>query len=440
MLSLLKYINNKLKKKVDDVILILDKRNSNQIKFTNNNITSIKSWSNNIISVFCSINKKIIVTNLEDFKKKGVNDLIKNITKFQKAVKPKEDYFGIAKGPFKYKKIEGTFDKKIINLRDKAADLVEKGINTALNYKAERCSGLFEYGNFERTLLTSNNVEANDKGTSFYFSIRAFNKDGSGHKVSCGRLIKNLKVGSTAKEAALIAKDSVNAQNIKPGHYDIIFDPMPFANLLNHVADATSIASVETGFSFLINKLNNKVASKNFTLIDNATMPNSYNSIKFDDEGTPTKKNVIIDKGVLKTYLYNTSYAKKYNKKTTANAGLIDPSPWNIILKKGDYSKEELIKEVKKGLYITNTWYTRFQNYVKGDFSTMPRDGIFFIENGKIKNPVKDIRVSDNLLNILKNTSFIGNKAEQVVGWEVEIPTITPIVLSKNINITRSTS
>lgn len=438
-MDLLPFINQKIrKKKAEDIVLSYETRKQNQIKFTNNNISSIKTWSNNFISIFCSIKKKIIVTTLEDFSKKGVNELVKNITKFKKKLQQKEDYFGIAKGPFKYK-IQ-KYDKKIVNLSEKAVDLVENSINIAVNNGAERCSGLFEFSNFDRQLLTSNNVEAKDKGTNCYYSIRAFNRDGSGHKVHCGRFLDSLKIIPTAKEAAEIATASLNPKTIKTGKYDIIFDPLPFSNILNHVAMSSSISAVESGFSCLGNKLNKKVANNKFTLIDDATLTNGYNSLSFDDEGVPTKKNTIIKNGVLKTYLYNTSYARKYKTKTTANSGLIDPSPWNIVLKKGDYSKEEMIKEVKKGLLITNTWYTRFQNYLKGNFSTIPRDGIFLIQNGNIKHPVKDIRLSDNLLNIIKNTSVTGKKIEEVVSWEAEIPTITPTVLSKDINITRSTS
>lgn len=437
----LEKINKKLLKKgADDVVLILKKIKENQIKFTNNNITSINSWSNEVVSVFCAINKKLVVTSLEDFSEKGVNDLVKSIFKFQKTLLPNKDYFGVAKGPFKYREIEGCYDKNIVNLGEKSVDIVEDGINTAVNEGAERCSGLFEYGSFERDLLNSNNIRANDKGTNFYYSFRAFKGDGSGHKVSCGRMLNKLKKSSIVKEASVIANDSRFPRKIKAGAYDVIFDSMIFSNILNHVAVSASISFVESGFSFLMDKLNNKVASEKFTLIDNATLPNGYNSFKFDDEGVPTRKNIIIDKGILRNYLYNTSYAKKYNTKTTANAGIIDPHPYNIVVKGGDYSKEELIAKVKKGLYVTNTWYTRFQNQIKGDFSTIPRDGIFYIENGKIKYPVKEIRISDNILHILRNITHVGKKKEEVIGWEVEIPTVTPIVLSKNINITRSTS
>ena len=89
-------------------------------------------------------------------------------------------------------------------------------------------------------------------------------------------------------------------------------------------------------------------------------------------------------------------------------------------------------------MIVTNVWYTRFQNYATGDFSTIPRDGLFLVENGKVSGAVKELRISDNLLNILKNAVAIGNKPEQVFGWEVEMPVITPAVLVKDIHFTKS--
>jgi PmbA protein len=142
----------------------------------------------------------------------------------------------------------------------------------------------------------------------------------------------------------------------------------------------------------------------------------------------------------LKNYLHNTSTAKKYKTKTTANAGLIVPSPTNTILKEGKISKEKLFKEIKNGLYVTNIWYTRFQNYLTGDFSTIPRDGIFLIKNGEIVKSVKDIRITDNLQKILENITGLSNKQEWIIWWGLEnqIPVFTPYVLVKDVNITKS--
>jgi len=137
--------------------------------------------------------------------------------------------------------------------------------------------------------------------------------------------------------------------------------------------------------------------------------------------------------------LHNTSTAKKYGVKTTANAGLVAPGPANVILESGKVSRDGLFKDVKKGLYITNIWYTRFQNYATGDFSTIPRDGMFLIENGQIAQSLKNLRINENMLHMLQNVSAIASDAKKMSSWEIDIPVTTPHVLIKDVRMTKPT-
>jgi len=219
----------------------------------------------------------------------------------------------------------------------------------------------------------------------------------------------------------------------------VLFSPLAFADFLSLTGEAASAFSVDAGLSFLTNKINKKVSNKNVTIIDDPHIPNALRSVSFDEEGYPTKPLKIIDKGILKTYLHNTSTAKKYNTKTTGHAGLISPEPWNLKLIPGKLSHDKLIKNIKKGIYITNRWYTRFTSYRTGEFSTIPRDGTFYIENGEIKHPIKNIRVSDTMPNILKSIDSIGNNLTQIRSWDVSIPALSPSVFLKNIGITTPT-
>ena len=164
----------------------------------------------------------------------------------------------------------------------------------------------------------------------------------------------------------------------------------------------------------------------------------SVNNRAFDDEGFPVRENIFIDKGILKKYLHNTSTGKVFKTQTTGNAGLVQPRPWNIEMDPGDTSVDDLFRQVKKGLYLTNTWYTRFQNYATGDFSTIPRDGIFLIENGEIKQPWKDLRLSDNILRLLNQITGISKERQHVHWWiEVDPPSLSPYVLAEDIQMTR---
>jgi len=208
-------------------------------------------------------------------------------------------------------------------------------------------------------------------------------------------------------------------------------------SLLGMWGSMTSAYSVMVHLSIFVDKLGQKVASDIVTLRD-VPAPYSMSNRIFDDEGVPAKENVIISKGTLKTYLHNTSTAKIFKTKTTSNAGIVSPGPWNLEMDIGDMTRDEMFREVKHGLYLTNTWYTRFQNYATGDFSTIPRDGVFLIENGEIKQSWKDIRLSDNALKMLNKIVDISKERQHVHWWaEADPPSLSPYLLMKDVQITR---
>ena len=419
----------------NDVVISLVNLDAKQIKFVNNGIVKTGTEYLKSLNVFANIKNRLVSTTLKDFSEKSADQLVRNILDFAKNIHEKKDYYGIAKGPFKYNKVNDLYDKNYDNAD--LVDLTERGINASLE-NAKRASGIMEASNANIYLYTSGNVEVEQEGTHFYFSIRSFyDKESSGHKTISGRTLKNFNTEKTGKESGLIAKDAKNPAEGNPGKFDVILDPLASAPLFDAVGSSASIFNVEAGTSFFTNKLNKKIASNKFTLYDDPTINDGLNSTFFDAEGFPTRKNTIIKNGVFRTYLHNTSTAKKYKTKTTGNAGLVSPEPTNIVIENGKISREKLIREVKSGLLITNVWYTRFTNYATGDFSTIPRDGIFVIKNGSIEGPIKNIRISDNMLRILLNIKDKANDIQQIRSWEAEIPVITPSILVKNVNITR---
>jgi len=428
-----------LKEGADDIIIEKNSGETKQIRFANNSITILNKWDMTIYKIFLSLKKRIISTMLFDASEESVKDSIKSLIKNARLLQPNEEYFGIAEGPFKYKLIKNTFDKKVINAD--VADLANAIINSALE-NSKSVSGVVYTSYNERELESSNSISASEKTTALQLSARAFNKDEeSGHAALCSRILCKIDPNEIGKKAGEISKLAKNPEKIEAGKYDIIFEPLAIANLLNLVSRSASSFFVDSGFSFLKDKLNKKIGSLNVNLIDSGRIENGYASTMFDDEGVPTQTTPIIEKGILKNYLHNTSTARKYKTKTTANAGLIAPSPINTILKQGKLSKEKMFKEIKNGLYVTNVWYTRFQNYLTGEFSTIPRDGIFLIRDGEIAKSVKDIRITDNLQTVLENFIGLSNKPEWIIWWGLEnqIPVLTPYVLVKNVNITKST-
>ena len=432
------FIKFALKNGADDVVIERSFDETKQIRFANNNIQIFNIWNTPAYEIFLSHKKRVVSTVVFDTSKNAVKDAIKNLIKHAKMIIPNEEYFGIAKGPFKYKKIPRFFDKKIVDAD--LLDITEGMINSALKNSIST-AGMVYTNVGKRELETSSNVFASEKFTKIQLSIRAFNRDEeTGHSASCSRNLNSIDTEKIGAKAGEISKLAINPEKIEPKKYDVIFDPLSAANLLSVVGAFSTAFFVDSGMSFLREKIGKKVANKNVTIFDDSRIPDGYSSTSFDDEGVPTQKTTIIEKGILKSYLHNTSTAKRYKTKTTANAGLIAPYPKNIILKEGKISKEKLFEEFN-GLYITNVWYTRFQNNLTGDFSTIPRDGIFLIKNGEIVKSIKDIRISDNLQRILENVKSISNKPEWIVWWglDFQIPVFTPYFLVKDVNITRST-
>jgi PmbA protein len=166
-------------------------------------------------------------------------------------------------------------------------------------------------------------------------------------------------------------------------------------------------------------------------------------SRRSDDEGVPTRKTEIIRNGKLLTYLHNTSTARKHKAKNTANAGLMGPHAWNVVVPPGEMSRDEMLEDMGNGLVVTNVWYSRFQNYSTGDYSTIPRDAILVVKKGEIVGSAKGVRISDNMERMMKGVLALGKVQKQVYWWEMEIsgaaPTFVPDMLIDDVNVTKST-
>jgi len=407
-----------------------------QVRFSNNQVDTSVAWNDYTTDVALSWKKRLVATQIHDFK--DLNRNIKKLFELAKVSKENPLFGGFAKGDFHYQ--TNKADEKLRDTENlteyvfEAIDAAKKKAGSQIN------SGGILFTKFEDVYLVSSDGPVGiDRRSAIELSIRAFSqREASGHGVECSSTLKDFKpsrAGTKAGEIARLAKNPIAGEE---GVYDVIFDPLIFGSMLAVWSSMVSAFNVMVQLSVFVDKLGQKVAPEMVTLKDN---PASYSlaSRIFDDEGAPTRENVFIDHGVLKTYLHNTSTAKIFKTETTGNAGIVAPTAWNTEMASGDISEDQLFREVDKGLYLTNTWYTRFQNYEKGDFSTIPRDGIFAIEKGEIKHSLKDLRLSDNALRLLNNITGISKERQHVHWWsEADPPSLSPYVLIKNVHITKS--
>ncbi len=405
-----------------------------QIRFGRNEPVISNRWRESYASVFLVYDKRVVATDMKDLT--DIDGALERLVKVAKASQRNPEYAGLARGPFHYSRVRP--DPKVLALTD-GSDFVEAAIHGAQAEGAKECAGSFWRYEDEHFLATSNGAEGHDHRAGLYLSIRALvSLESSGHGIACASRLSQFdpaKAGHKAGRIAALAKDPKGG---KAGRYTVVFDPLIFGTLTDQVAGRASAYAVLAGFSPFGKKIGKRVASPAVTMWDDGS-EESLARKKFDMEGVPTRRTAIIQRGILKTYLHNTSTAKRFRARTTGNAGLISPDPHAVFVKPGDWSKDEIFSEVKDGLWLTNTWYTRYQSYVAGDLSTIPRDGIFHIQRGEVKEAWKDIRLTDNLVRLMQNVVALSDTTEQMMWWgEVSIPNFVPYALIKDVGITRS--
>jgi PmbA protein len=221
-----------------------------------------------------------------------------------------------------------------------------------------------------------------------------------------GKLDTPEVVGKIAAQRTL---RRLGARKIASMRVPLVFDSRMSASLLGHLFEAVSGES-----SFLAGRLGEKIAGENITIIDDGTMPGGFGTAPFDDEGVPSQRTVVMEKGVLKSYLLNTYTAKKLGLKTTGNASrALASTPsvgnGNFFLEPGVQTPEKIIGGVRQGLYVTELLGYGV-NLVTGDFS-QGASGLW-IENGELAYPVEEITVAGNFKDILNNIAEIGNDLE----------------------------
>jgi PmbA protein len=219
------------------------------------------------------------------------------------------------------------------------------------------------------------------------------------------------QVGRRAAERTL---RRLNPRKILTQKAPVIFEPRTARALLGDLFDAVHGSSIYRQASFLTGKLGEKIASEELTVIDDPTMPGLFGSRPFDDEGVATRRTMVIDRGVLKSYLLNTYSARKLGLKTTGNAsrgvaGNAGIGPGNFFIQAGSVAPEKMIAGLRNGLYVTELIGTT-ANTVTGDYSSGAAG--LWIENGELAYPVSEITIAGDLKQMLMDVGQVGSDLE----------------------------
>jgi PmbA protein len=219
------------------------------------------------------------------------------------------------------------------------------------------------------------------------------------------------KVGRLAAERAIRRLHPVKVETQKA---PVVFEPRVARSLVGNIFEAVQGMAIYRQQSFLAGKLGEKVANADVNIIDDGTLPGLFGTSPFDDEGVPSRRVVVIEKGVLKSYLLNCYAARKLGMKTTGNAsrgltGNAGIGHGNFFLQAGAQTPEQIIGGVANGFYITQV-QGHGVNIVTGDYS-MGASGLW-IQNGELAFPVSEVTIAANLKDMLNGLEAIGSDLE----------------------------
>ncbi len=228
-------------------------------------------------------------------------------------------------------------------------------------------------------------------------------------------------VGRKAAERAI---RRLGAVKVDTQRVPVIFEPRTARTLLSSICEAVSGTAIYRNASFLAGKLGEKIADERITIIDDGTIPGLFGSSPFDDEGVPTRRTPVIERGVLKNYLLNSYTARKLNMRTTGNAsrgitGNAGIGHGNFFLEAGSRPQDEIIRTVKNGFFVTELIGSGV-NIVTGDYS---RGAVgIWIRDGELAFPVSEVTIASTLQEMLNGIAEIGSDLEFVSS--VSAPTL----------------
>ncbi len=391
------------------------------ISILNGEIETIEEASSAGVGFRVLVDGRMGFSHCNDMSEKFLESTIKQAVKFAKLITPDEN--NVLPENSAAISVDGLYDPKItdVSMEEKirmALELEKKATTDPLVTKSSGSS--FGEGEYEVFIANSNGVSRTYKSSGCSIGVSVVAEKGeqknTGGEYCSRRFFADLDpIDKIAESASNKAKELIDPKMVATQKASVIFDSSVAGSLLGGILGAINGERVSQGASFLKNSLDQQFASELLTIVDDGTKAKGLGSAPFDGEGVPTQKRVLVEKGVLKSFIYNTIAAKRAGVKSTGNASrggftsLPGIGNHNLYVEAGNHSPEDIIKNTKRGILLKGvTGYGI--NPVNGNFSG-GASGLW-IEDGKIVHPVKGLTIAGSAEDILMAIDMMGNDVD----------------------------
>ena len=361
--------------------------------------------------------------------RKNMEDTAVKAFKSAKASKPDENWIGLP-SPRKASETKNTYDKQLTAISsDELVETASVMLNAAEGYDKR----VLPIGGGVGTILASSavvnshGVEAYDEGTGIECSTETMAREAGEVTPVCFELnaerVYKIDPKWVGREAARQAISALKAKKIDSGTFPIIFTQQAFHSLLYYtLINAVKADYIQRERSALKGKIGEEIASNLVTVHDDGLLEGGLQTWKFDGEGVPSQKTLVVEKGILRHFLYNSYTANKIGVKSTGNAFRGGLAPYtstpvleatNFTFTQGNKSPENLINEIDDGLIVYNLQGAHSSNPESGEFSVVATPA-WKIEKGSIAYAVKGAMLAGTIFDVLKSVSALGNNTRKI--------------------------
>ena len=413
-------VKKALKLGADEAEVYLENKIEFELSVKNGNIETIKQSSPKGLGLTVFKDKKIGFSYTSDFSDQALEEFTKKAVQLSLVGDPKS-WNGLS--DFEKGKLQDldVYDHSISEISNERKIKIAKEAERIALASDKRITktdgGYFSDSEIETVIVNSKGISYSSKSTGIYFGTGVIAGEGddmqSGWWDSSKRHFKDLDtIENVAKKAGQRAVEKLGAKPVPTQTAPVVYDRYVAGLFWGGILWAMDGDSVYKKTTFLMEYLDKPIAPEFIIVTDDPTIPRHVSSIPFDGEGNITRENVLIDKGILKMFIYDTITARKAGVKvnTIARRGSYRAPPsggfLNIVVKNGNVSREKIISGIKNGLYVTGLRGIGTDR-TTGNYSCGASG--FWIKDGEIAFPVDGITLGGNALDILKNIEVVAN-------------------------------
>ncbi|MCY7352233.1 MAG: TldD/PmbA family protein [Cytophagaceae bacterium] len=400
--------------KADECEINLSGEQRGNLRYARNEVSTSGTSINQNLVVKSAFGKKVGIATIDEFDEASFEKVVRRSEELARLAPENPEYVSVL-GPQQYLKTGGFFESTAKITPAIRAEAVAKSLELTRAQKLI-AAGFLEDQRGYSALMNSKGLFAYYPSTNVNFSLTVRTDDGTGSGYVARGYSDYAKLDTVAATKIAIQKSlgSVGARALEPGKYTVILEPTAAAVLLENVFFNLDARSADEGRSFISKpggktKLGEKIVDERVTIYSDPTNPELPAS-PWSGDGQAQQKIAWIEKGVVKNLAYSRFWAEKKGVKPV-------PFPNNIIMAGGTASLADMIKSTQRGILVTKLWYIRSVDPQTLLLTGLTRDGTFYIENGKIKHPVKNFRFNESPIIMLNNLETLG-KPERVVSTE----------------------